>query len=316
MIVVEHLTKAFGRACAVRDVSFRIAPGEVVGLVGPNGSGKTTIIRMLTGFFPPTSGRISVAGVDVQQDAILARERVGYLPESLVLYPDMRVSQFLDFCADVRRLRGLRRRERLEIVTKNCGLREVTHQLIGQLSKGYRQRVGFAQALLSEPPVLILDEPTAGLDPLQVIDIRQVVRSLRDRTTVLLSTHVLAEVSAVCDRAIIINRGQVVVEERVETLTQMFAEAQGILVRVDGPATAVMATLRAVPGVERVEAGAITDGQDHFIVHAGMATSVRPAIAAAVVSHGWGLMEIRPLSMKLEELFVRVLTDRDIRPTS
>jgi ABC-2 type transport system ATP-binding protein len=306
MIAVEHLTKEFGRTSAVRDVSFHAVGGEVVGLLGPNGSGKTTIMRTLTGFFPPTTGRVWVAGIDVLIESLAARQVLGYLPESAVLYPDMRVRQFLDFCADVRGLRGTRRGARLEAVVRDCGLAEVGGRLIGHLSKGYRQRVGLAQALLHEPAVLVLDEPTAGLDPGQIMEIRGLIRALRGRTTVLLSTHILSEAATVCDRVIIISRGRVVAEDTAQALRLRLQEDERIVVRVDGPQDDVLAVLQGVPDLDRIEVD-VSEGEPRFIAHTRAGDSACAAISAAVVGRGWGLIEIHTLSMTLEDLFLRLV---------
>ena len=314
MIEIEHLTKHFGATRAVKDVSFHVKRGEVIGLLGPNGSGKTTIMRVLTGFFPPTAGLARVAGFDAAEQSLALRRKIGYLPESVVLYPDMRVRRFLQFCADVRGINGARKRARIDGVMRDCGLHEVAGRLIGTLSKGYRQRVGLAQALLHEPEVLILDEPTVGLDPRQIIEIRGLVRSLRGRTTVLLSTHILPEVSMTCERVVIIDRGSIVAEDTAEALTRRVEGSDRSLVRVEGPADAVRTALAAVPGVERVEpvegaAGADNDRVCGFVVHSGSAEPVRKAIAAAVVGCGWGLIEVRPMALSLEDLFVRLVTE-------
>jgi ABC-2 type transport system ATP-binding protein len=306
MISVEHLTKEFGRTPAVRDVSFHADDGEVVGLLGPNGSGKTTIMRTLAGYFPPTAGRVSVDGIDVGSDAQRARTRVGYLPENAVWYPDMRVQEFLEFCADLRHLRGARRRDRLAAVGERCGLVDVQHRLIGHLSKGYRQRVGLAQALVHEPAVLILDEPTVGLDPRQAIEIRELIRGLRGRTTVLLSTHVLPEVSSVCDRVVIVDRGQVVAENTAAGLAREQQRGERTLLRVDGPAAQVAAALRAVPGVMQVDATPGT-GAAQFIVTTNGGEPPPAALAAVIVGRNWGLLELRPLSLSLEDLYVRLV---------
>ena len=306
MIAVAELTKVFGRFPAVRGVSFRAEAGEAIGLLGPNGSGKTTIMRTLAGFFPPTSGRVEVAGVDVEREPLRARQLVGYLPEQSTWYPDMRVREFLDFCADARRLRGARRRERLEAVSAQCGLDDVRERLIGQLSKGYRQRVGIAQALLHEPAVLILDEPTVGLDPRQVLEIRGLVRALRGRTTVLLSTHILSEVAAVCDRVVILDRGSVVAEDSADVLGRAGDSAERLLLRVDGPADAVLAALRALPEATSVEPRPSHDGTVHALVVGRAGMRVGPAAAAMLVGRGWGVVEMRAETLSLEELFVRL----------
>lgn len=312
MIAVENLTKDFGRTRAVRGVSFAVARGEIVGLLGPNGSGKSTIMRVLTGFFPPSSGSASVAGIDVTRASLRAREKVGYLPENVVLYPDMPVTRFLRFCAGVRDLKGRRRDERIEAVIDDCGLGEVRHRLIGKLSKGYRQRVGLAQAILHEPEVLIFDEPTVGLDPRQIIEMRTLVRSLRSRATVLLSTHILPEASTMCDRVVILDHGRIVAEDTAEALTRRLEGSERTLVRVDGPPQEVLDALRGVPGVARVET---QPGGDPgapgmtYVAHADTAETVARAIAAVVVGRGWGLLELRPVAMTLEDLFVRLVAD-------
>jgi ABC-2 type transport system ATP-binding protein len=316
VIAVEHLTKAFGRTVAVRDVCFDAGAGEAIGLLGPNGSGKTTIMRMLAGYFPPTSGRIWVDGIEVGRDALRARGRVGYLPENAIWYPEMRVAQFLAFCADVRRLRGARRRTRLAAVLEACGLTDVAQRLIGHLSKGYRQRVGIAQAIVHEPPVLVLDEPTVGLDPRQVVEIRQLIRALRGRTTVLFSTHVLSEVSSVCDRVVIIDRGRVVAEDSAAALAREQQRGERTLLRVEGPAAQVAAALRALPGVEQVEVEAGDGGAAQLVVTTLHSTPTPAALAAAVVGRGWGLVELRPLAMSLEDLYVRLVAPPDDAPAA
>jgi ABC-2 type transport system ATP-binding protein len=313
MIAVEHLRKVFGRTVAVRDASFHAAAGEAIGLLGPNGSGKTTIMRTLAGYFPPTTGQVRVDGVDVAREPLRARERVGYLPENAVWYPDMRVGQFLEFCADVRRLSGAARRERLAAVLDGCGLLDVEQRLIGHLSKGYRQRVGIAQAVLHEPAVLILDEPTVGLDPRQAVEIRQLIRQLRGRTTVLLSTHILGEVSSVCDRIVIINRGTVIAENSAEVLAREQQRSERTWIRIAGPAAQIAAALRAVAGVERVDIDAEAEGTVCLVVSTAHGAAAAPALAAAVVQRGWGLEELRPLTMSLEELYVRLVTPSEER---
>ncbi|MFN8641997.1 MAG: ABC transporter ATP-binding protein [Candidatus Binatia bacterium] len=306
MIAVEQLTKVFGRTVAVRDVSFRAAAGEAIGLLGPNGSGKTTIMRTLAGYFPPTSGRVAVGGVGVEREPLRARAQVGYLPEQTGWYPDMRVREFLDFCADARGLRGAGRRARLDAVYAHCGLADVRARLIGHLSKGYRQRLGIAQALRHEPAVLILDEPTVGLDPRQVVEIRALVHALRGRTTVLLSTHILSEVAAACDRVVILDRGRVVAEDRAEALARAGEPGERLLVRVLAAPAALAAALAVVPEVAAVEPRPSDDGTAHAVVTGRPGVRLAPAIAAALVGHGCGLVELRPLTLSLEELFVRL----------
>jgi ABC-2 type transport system ATP-binding protein len=333
MIEIEHLTKYFGATRAVEDASFHVGRGQIVGLLGPNGSGKTTIMRMLAGFFPPTAGCARIAGLDAAEQSLAVRRKIGYLPESVVLYPDMRVRRFLQFCLDVRRIAARQGHRRLEAVLHDCGLREVADRLIGTLSKGYRQRLGLAQALLHEPEVLILDEPTVGLDPRQIVEIRSLIRNLRGRTTVLLSTHILPEVGMTCERVVIIDRGRIVAEDTAAALTRRVEGGDRTLVRVAGPLEAVRRALAEVAGVERVEladgtradgtradgtgadtravAADATGGMHDFVAHCSAGEPVRQAIAAAVVGHGWGLIEVRPVVMTLEDLFVRLVTKEE-----
>jgi ABC-2 type transport system ATP-binding protein len=313
VITVEHLTKEFGSIRAVQDVTFTVPVGSTVGLLGPNGSGKTTIMRILTGFFPPTRGRAWVGGIEVGEDSLGARRKVGYLPESVALYPDMLVRQFLEFCADVRRLRGPHRRARLDGIRDDCRLADVWQRQIGMLSKGYRQRVGLAQALLHEPDVLVLDEPTVGLDPRQVVELRALIGGLRGRTTVLLSTHILSEVATTCDSVVILDRGRVIAENPAADLMHGPHAGTQVLVRVGGPAPAVQAALTALPGVERVVIDAESAGAaTAFIVHTPATEEIRASIAALIVGRGWSLLEVRPLNPTLEDVFVRLVThDRD-----
>src|SRR5579863_51008 len=283
MIEVQELTKYFGATLAVNHVSFKVEKGEIIGLLGPNGSGKTTIMRILTGFFPPTSGRAMIGGLDVAEHSLETRRRVGYLPENMVLYPDLSVDALLEFGARVREIDPRTTRDRIEFSLDTCGLKDVRRKLIGKLSKGYRQRVGIAQAVLSDPEVLILDEPTVGLDPRQVIEIRELIRSLAGHSTVLLSTHILPEVTVTCRRVVIIDHGKIVAQDTPERLTAKLEGSDQTLVTVSGPLAEVKAALEALPGVERIEerAGdANVNGTCSFIAYSnGRGGAVRAAIA-------------------------------------
>jgi ABC-2 type transport system ATP-binding protein len=315
MIEVQDLTKYFGATLAVNRVSFKVDKGEIIGLLGPNGSGKTTIMRILTGFFPPTSGRALIGGLDVADHSLETRRRVGYLPENMVLYPDLSVTALLEFAARVRGLDARTTKDRIEYSIKTCGLGEVRKKLIGKLSKGYRQRVGIAQAILSDPEVLILDEPTVGLDPRQVIEIRELIRSLAGRSTVLLSTHILPEVNMTCRRVVIIDRGNIVAQDTPEELTAKLQGSDQTLVTVAGPADQVKAALESVPKVERVQERPVDAGQQgtcSFIAYSnGHGDEVRGALAACVVQHGWNLLEIKAMALSLEDLFVRLVTKEE-----
>jgi gliding motility-associated transport system ATP-binding protein len=315
MIEVEDLTKYFGATMAVDHVSFKVERGDSVGLLGPNGSGKTTIMRILAGFFPPTSGRALIGGLDVARHSIETRRRVGYLPENMVLYPDLSVEALLEFAARVRELGAKPGRERIEFAIRTCGLGEVRRKLIGMLSKGYRQRAAIAQAILGDPEVLILDEPTAGLDPRQVVEIRDLIHSLAGRCTVLLSTHVLPEVNMTCRRVVIMDRGRVVAEDTPAELSAKLGEGDQSLVTVAGPSGAVARALAAVDGVEKIQerrGAARSDGACSFVAYSnGNGDRVRAALAGAIVREGWNLIEIRPIGPSLEELFMRVVTRKE-----
>jgi len=312
MIEVQGLTKYFGATRAVNHVSFKVEKGEIIGLLGPNGSGKTTIMRILTGFFPPTAGRALIGGLDVAEHSLETRRRIGYLPENMVLYPDLSVSALLEFAARVRGLDSRSTHDRIEYAIRTCGLGEVRGKLIGKLSKGYRQRVGIAQAILSDPEVLILDEPTVGLDPRQVVEIRELIRSLAGRSTVLLSTHILPEVNMTCRRVVIIDRGNIVAQDTPEQLTAKLQGSDQTQIVVAGPAEQVRAALSAVPNVNKVEPRPVDvtqPGASAFLVlSSGDGNEIRSALAACVVRNGWNLLEVKPVAMSLEDLFMRLVT--------
>ena len=312
MIEVNELTKYFGKIRAVDRVSFSVKRGDVVGLLGPNGSGKTTLMRILTGFFPPTSGRASIGGCDVQTDSLGVRRRLGYVPEHVVLYPELPVRRFLAFVADVKGVERHLQRARVDEFMAACGLDEVAGRLIGKLSRGYRQRVAIAQALLNDPEVLILDEPTVGLDPRQTVEVRSLIRTLGSMRTVLISSHILPEVSLLCGRVIIVDGGRVVAEDTAAALARRVEGATRTLIRVEGPPDVVAQALRTLDGIERVDPA--SEGTSDaaragtaFVVVSSDGETARREIATLVVQRGWGLLEVRPLEPSLEELFVRLL---------
>jgi ABC-2 type transport system ATP-binding protein len=307
VIEASHLTKDYGRFRAVDDVSFRIEPGEIVGLLGPNGSGKTTIMRMLTGFFAPTSGTCRLGGIDVTVDPREARRRIGYLPERVALYPDMTVKGFLAFIAKVRGVEG-RVESAVGDAMEVCGLTSMAGRHIGKLSKGYRQRVGIAQAIIHQPQVLILDEPTVGLDPRQIVEIRALIRTLSGLATVLLSTHILPEVSVTCRRVLILDRGKVIATDSVEGLTEKTAGRGETLVRVGGSEAAVLSAIREVPGIDDVEVSERgAGGVLTLTVRSKAGGAVRPDLARLLVERGCTVHEISPRLMSLEDLFVDIL---------
>lgn len=307
MIEASHLIKDYGRFRAVDDVSFRIEPGEIVGLLGPNGSGKTTIMRMLTGFFAPTAGTCSLAGIDVRENPLEARRRIGYLPERVALYPGMTVKGFLGFIAKVRGVEGSVS-SAVGDAMDVCGLTSMAGRHIGKLSKGYRQRVGIAQAIIHQPQVLILDEPTVGLDPRQIVEIRSLIRTLSGLATVLLSTHILPEVSVTCRRVLILDQGKVIAEDSVEGLTEKTAGRGETQVRVRGPEAVILAALRDAPGIDDVEVTEREQGDLLTVtVRSRRGETVRPELARLLVERGCQLHEISPRLMSLEDLFVDIL---------
>ncbi len=309
MIEAQNLTRRYGDFTAVRDISFSLADGEIVGMLGPNGAGKTTTIRMITGFLPPTSGRVTVAGKDLVDAPHAARRQLGYLPENVALYGEMRVEEYLGYRA---RLEGLGRAEAREAIgeaVERCLLTEVRRQIIGTLSKGYRQRVGLATAILHKPRVLVLDEPTVGLDPKQIIAIRELIRELGRERTLLLSTHILPEVELLCNRVMIIDRGRIVAEGTPESLrdTQVGNPAVRILLK-DAPAEAGEA-LAALPGVTSARAGASPLGADGaWIIEHEKGSDLREAVFHEAVQRGWVLLEMTRERASMEDVFVRLTT--------
>lgn len=319
MIEVRNVTKYYGQVRALHQVSFDVKEGEIVGLLGPNGSGKTTLMRILTGFFPPTEGRVVVAGYDVETASLEMRRKLGYLAENVVLYPDMTVRAFLDFCVRVKTATGADRHRQVERVLDVCGLSHMARRHMGTLSKGYRQRVGLAQALLCEPQVLILDEPTIGLDPHQLIDMRELIKSLGGKTTILLSSHILAEVAQVCHRVVIIDKGQILAEDTPAGLSQRLQSATQTRMRIEGPVQKIQNALQALPGVSEVilQDTPKEEGEQPgqlFLVHSQDRT-LSHQLAELVVNRGWSLHELNPLTAGLEELFVR-LTREEQRPAA
>jgi ABC-2 type transport system ATP-binding protein len=311
MIEVQNLTKSYGPVSAIRDVSFTVAPGDIVGFLGPNGAGKSTTMRILACFMPATSGSARVAGFDVFRESMEVRRRIGYLPESVPLYNDMRVAPYLDFVAEVKGVPRAVRRKRVAEVMDRCLIADVQTRLIRNLSKGYRQRVGLAQAIVSDPHVLILDEPTIGLDPRQIAEIRSLIKSLAGEHTVILSTHILPEVSMVCSGVVIINRGGIVAQGPIDRLVEQFFPTARVEVEIGGPAAAVREGVEAIPGVVRVEALAVTDGTSRFVVESARGRDVRGEIYQLAAQQKWLLLELRQVGMTLEEVFMRVVAGEE-----
>jgi len=305
MIQVEGLTKYYGETLALDNVSFQVNKGEILGFLGPNGAGKTTTMRILTGYMPPSSGQAKVAGFDVFKDSLQVRQRVGYLPETVPLYSEMTVHDYLDFMASIHQVTN--REKAIDRVLEACGIGDVRDTIIGKLSKGYRQRVGLAQALIHDPEVLVLDEPTIGLDPRQITSVRQLIKSLGGERTIILSTHILPEVSQVCQRVLIINRGRIVAEDTTERLT---AKLQGGLrirlqfVQAPEDAETQLRRLEGVTAVDKV-------APNTFEVTCAPDVDKRNELASLAINKGWGLLEMHSLSMSLEEIFLQLTTEEE-----
>jgi ABC-2 type transport system ATP-binding protein len=300
MIDVEGLTKIYGPRTAVAGLSFHVEKGEIVGFLGPNGAGKTTTMRMLTGYLPPSDGRASVAGFDTFTQSLKARQHIGYLPETVPLYPEMAVADYLDFMAALRRVPN--RSTAVQRAMEATHIQDRARQNIGKLSKGYRQRVGLAQAIVHDPDVLILDEPTIGLDPRQIIEVRELIKGLAGQHTILLSTHILPEVEQICNRVLIIHRGKLVAEDTPKNLGARLRGAERLGLQVSGDGTSLVKALSAVPGVQTVIA--VSNGR--YEIAMSPERDVRAQIAATVVNGGWGLLEMAPVGMSLEEIFLQL----------
>jgi ABC-2 type transport system ATP-binding protein len=307
MIEVENLGKTYVTEPVVRDLSFFVPEGQVLGFLGPNGAGKTTVMRMLTAFLPPTTGRVVVAGVDLDQDPVGLRRNVGYLPENVPLYPELRVEEYLRFRADVEGVPRAEVAARVDDVIARCLIADVRRQVVGTLSKGYRQRVGLAGALIHRPKVLILDEPTVGLDPNQIIKVRELITELGREHTVLLSTHILPEVEQVCERVFIIDRGRIVADGAPDALRSRLVGNPSLAVELAGGGEAAAAALAALPGVVGVEA----KGEGRFHLEHGAGSDPREAVFRLAVERGWVLLEMSPQRATLEDVFVRLTTHED-----
>lgn len=320
MITVEQLTKRYARTTAVDSVSFEVGKGQIVGFLGPNGAGKTTTMRMLTCFLPPTSGRATVAGFDVLEKPLDVKRNIGYLPETPPLYIEMRTAEYLTFVGRIKGLRGAELAQRVGYAMERCAVADVKEKVLGKLSKGYRQRVGLAQAILHNPAVLILDEPTAGLDPKQINETRDLIKSLAGDHTIILSTHILPEVEQTCEKVIIINKGRLVATDSVANLQNRARGAGSVLVEVAGrgvalDATAVQRRLHQVAGVSRITQKEASAKQATFEVEGRDDRAIRSEVARAVVESGWDLLELRAASVSLEEVFLQ-LTGADAAPSA
>jgi ABC-2 type transport system ATP-binding protein len=309
VIEVQNLTKRYGPVTAVQDVSFRVERGEILGFLGPNGAGKTTTMRVLTGYMPATEGKAIVAGFDVSDQPIEAKRRTGYLPETPPLYPDMTVAEYLSFVSKIKGVPSAERRQRVQAVMERTRVADMRDRLCSRLSKGYRQRVGLAQALIHNPDVLILDEPTAGLDPKQIIETRQLITELGGDHTIILSTHILPEVSQTCQRVVIINKGRVVAVDTPDNLTARLRGSETMYIQLDANGANVGPALGRVSGVTRVVEADRRDGVVGYEIESASGHDVRRELARAVVTSGWGLLELRPMRMSLEDVFLSLTTE-------
>jgi ABC-2 type transport system ATP-binding protein len=321
MIEVEQVTKRFGPILAVDRISFHIPRGEVVGFLGPNGAGKSTTMRILACFFPPTAGRASVGGYDVVSQALEVKRLIGYFPERVSVYPDMPVRSFLDFVAEAKDVPRSERKKEIGKVIESCGLEAVSNRMIGHLSKGYRQRVGIAQALIRTPEVLILDEPTIGLDPEQVVEIRKLIRDLGSERTVILSTHILSEVSSICDRVIVINRGHILASESLAELRAQLQRTRRVRVEAEGPELQLHQVLEQLPRVVHVredggqEERTVMSGQEQngvvscIVEYEG--EDIRKDVSRTILQHGWELLEVRSLEPTLEDMYLQLIRDSE-----
>ncbi len=312
MIEVQDLSKSYGPLQAVNHIDFQVAAGEIVGFLGPNGAGKTTTLKMLAGFLAPTSGTARINGFDCVTQSLQVRRSLGYLPENVSIYTDLTVVQFLRFAARAKGVEAKEEAAEVRRVMAACGLEEVAGKLVAALSKGYRQRLGLAQALINQPPVLILDEPTIGLDPSQIVEIRSLIKNLEGAHTVMLSSHILPEVSQLCHRVIIINRGQVVASDTPENLSRQMGHGSRISLTVKGAEAEVTAALQALPGVGRVA----SQGGGRYLVEGGNGRDLRPELARLLVQQGFDLLELKTQEFTLEDVFLNLVTEEETEAES
>lgn len=312
MIEIENITKKFGDRVALNNISFTIKKGEVVGLLGPNGAGKTTMMRILTCFFPPTNGKAKVDGIDCVENPIEVKKRIGYMTENPLLYNEMTVEAFLKFMVDVRNIPKTDKNKTIDKIIDGLKLEDVRGRIIGRLSRGYKQRVGLAQALLSSPPVLILDEPTVGLDPKQIIEIRELIKSLGGERTIILSSHILPEVSQICERIIIIDKGTIVAIDTKEELLGRLKGAERLHVDVKGDETKVLEKVKSLRGIKSVFNEKKTDGRISFNIDSELGVDIRENLFKIIVENNWILYELRQIDMSLEDVFLKLTTKEEL----
>jgi ABC-2 type transport system ATP-binding protein len=314
VISVENLTKRYAAKTAIEAMSFQVERGEILGFLGPNGAGKTTTMRIITGYMPSTDGTVKVDGFDVADQPLEVRRRIGYLPENPPLYPEMTVKGYLKFVAKLKGVTGVKVEDEVNRAMEKVNIEDVQGRMIAKLSKGYKQRVGIAQALLNDPPVLILDEPTIGLDPKQIQEVRELIKGLAGNHTVVLSTHILPEVEQTCHRVIIIDRGKIVAVDTPQNLRSQIQGGARVSIEVEGPVTDVVSAVKAMPGVADVRAVTQHDGRNSFQVDVEGGRDIRSDLARTVVQGGWGLLALQSENMSLEDIFIKLTTAEETTP--
>lgn len=314
MISVENLTKRYASKTAIEGMSFQVEKGEILGFLGPNGAGKTTTMRIITGYMPSTDGTVKVDGYDVADQPLEVRRRIGYLPENPPLYPEMTVKSYLQFVAKLKGASGPKVQDEVTRAMDKVNITDVQDRIIAKLSKGYKQRVGIAQALLNDPPVLILDEPTIGLDPKQIHEVRELVKSLAGNHTVVLSTHILPEVEQTCHRVIIIDRGRIVAVDTPQNLRSQIQRVARVFIEVEGPSDEVLATMKGLSGVADARIVNQTDGRSSIHVDGESGRDIRTEVARTVVNKGWGLLALQAENMSLEDIFIKLTTAEETTP--
>ena len=308
MIEIKELTKYYGLKKAVDNISFNVDKGEILGFLGPNAAGKTTTMRVITGYLPATSGTASVDGFDVFENQIEVKKRIGYLPENPPLYMEMTVLSYLKFVAKIKGIPAKEVKGKIDRVLDICSIGNVSHRVVGKLSKGYKQRVGLAQALIHEPEVLILDEPTSGLDPIQINEVRELIKDIAHDNTVILSTHILPEASKMCQRIIIINEGKLIAVDTPENLRNRMSNASQLQLKVEGPADKIIEKVKTVAGVNDIK---FDDDENKFVVESELNRDIRKELAKVIVDNNWGLLELRPVDISLEEIFLKLTTKEE-----
>ena len=304
MIRVHNLTKNYGSLRAIDNISFELSKGDVLGFLGPNGAGKTTTMRIITGYMPPTKGSVHIEGSDIFDHPLETKRQIGYLPENPPLYNDMNVLDYLQFVADIKKVPSKEKKERILYVMDRCGITGVAKRIIAHLSKGYKQRVGIAQALINNPSVLVLDEPTNGLDPVQIIEIRDLIKSLSGERTVILSTHILPEVTMICSRVIIINEGRIALEESLDSLSENLKSSQNLYFKVRSSEEDIKEKIESIDNISRVSSSA----PGEYVIVPSNGVDIREDLTKAAVNNNWGLLELRPLTHTLEEIFLKVIS--------